>query len=60
MKSAVLDLPRSGILQARLPNKLFKLIKTELVDKREDDLINHNDHLAGHIRDEFSIKNKST
>ena len=59
MKSQALTLPNMGVLQSKLPPKLWKKIKEVCVDNRCDHTADYHDKLAGLIKDEYAVEDLS-
>lgn len=58
MKSQALTLPNMGVLQSKLPPKLWKRIKEVCVDNRCDHTADYHSKLAGLIKDEYAVEDK--
>lgn len=58
MISSPLPIPNSGILHAKIPDKIYQRILTELVDTKNAVGTSASDVLAGHLEDEYHIKDK--
>lgn len=58
MISSSLPIPNSGILHAKIPDKIYQRIISQLVDSRESVGTDASHKLAGHLKDEYYIEDK--